>query len=1600
MRSRSLLHLAAWAAGILAAMLVSAIAGTPPIVSADTPTPTPTPTATPIPTNTPAPNSAPTLEVLRLSRIDISTRHQSDRAFRLYLGGPASRGAEIPVRLRGRDADGNLDYLAIIDKYGVILDEASCEAGMESECTLVLTMTSPEDWDQIKRVYAVAVDREGASSERTTLGVSTSPEPTPTPTPRPAPTPTPTPRPTPTVPPLKTVSMTVPAGEEAVFEHESGARIEIPDGATVPVPLDWYAGPELTSTPQMASDEIVTVSITEFDTPVPNVLEVESAFEISIVDEDGEDVVLREPVTVTLPFTMPEGKNAADVLVVHWNEHLERWESVDGGVVDEADETVTVEMEHLSGVGVTFFVGPLQFLAMTTASGVDVGTLYSSYEDGYKRALTLHGEVNVPLFFGLGFEGGASLILDVDDILSLGDTKRKYTGEGTGGFFTYGLNGHLAGSFGGAGASGSLAMTKPFTGKRGASRYNNDLSFDASISLLSVSIPGGFLEADFLTFNENGNFDPVDAQINACPICGLSLEVVSGPGAIVKVLDSTVNIAKGEFNTNFEDIVRDLTEGRCGQSRCQMTWSELIELYTKFMVSGVVGLYSLGEKVGLLHDYTDYEHLSPEEAADIGLEYLNKIEGFGGGYDVNGDSVGDMVFPSDQTGGVPLRVLTTGDNLEQKRHFLEVTEITEGWSIEFDPSSTPSDLNAATSTPSEGAVVRVDFDAPALSLNGVHWLVTTTDDAPDAGQITFRLVNNRSGLTDVQLYEVPSHTLWKGKQFSDLSIEAEVDPDPVRTDESVSYTVTVENRGPDSADDVKLTMKSISSLGLSLQQADLSGNSLSCDEPDSLGDLVCELGDIDAGQTATTTLEFTLKPTFPTGTPFTTAFAVTQRVGGSPLPREELTARDNSTTVTALTVSDREALIALYDATDGANWRNNANWLSEEPLDEWFGVETDNRGRVIQLSLVENGLNGQLPPELGDLTELRRVNIGGNPSLTGDIPPEMAQLTKLVVLYLWGNDLTGPVPSWLGNLTNVWLLSLGNNRLTGPIPPELRRLSNLATLYLAGNGLTGSIPDWMGELTGLTRLLLNENSLTGRIPGSLASLEHLEYLHLSGNSLCGSVPANLTDVVDNDLDQLNLMDCGASAERDSEKDIDLLTGAGNTNPTGIWSDGTTMWVTDSLDNKIYAYNLATKARDAAKEFNTLAGAGNADPEGIWSDGATMWVADGRGNKIFAYNLATKARDAAKDFNTLADAGNTSQSGIWSDGTTMWVADWSDDKLYAYNLATKARDESKDFDTLEMEDGGGRHFPLGLWSDDTTMWVADWGADKLYAYNLATKARDAAKEFNTLADAGNTSLYGIWSDGTTMWVADWTDDKLYAYNMATKARDAAKDFDTLDAGNNTAPVGLWSDGTTMWVADWSDGKIYAYNLATKARDAAKDFNTLDAAGNDSPDGIWSDGTTMWVTDLSDDKIYAYNMPTEARDAAKDFDTLDAAGNDSPDGLWSDGTTMWVADWSDGKIYAYNLATKARDAAKDFNTLDAAGNDSPAGVWSDGTTMWVADSVDDKIYAYNMTTKARDAAKDFNTLLAAGNQLANAIWSDGTTMWVTDPSDDKIYAYNMP
>ena len=94
------------------------------------------------------------------------------------------------------------------------------------------------------------------------------------------------------------------------------------------------------------------------------------------------------------------------------------------------------------------------------------------------------------------------------------------------------------------------------------------------------------------------------------------------------------------------------------------------------------------------------------------------------------------------------------------------------------------------------------------------------------------------------------------------------------------------------------------------------------------------------------------------------------------------------------TSTDRDALAALYHATDGPNWANKTNWLSDEPIGEWYGVLTDADGRVIDLVLVRNQLTGTIPPEIGQLSSLEFLDLSGN-QLTGEIPSELGQLVGL-----------------------------------------------------------------------------------------------------------------------------------------------------------------------------------------------------------------------------------------------------------------------------------------------------------------------------------------------------------------------------------------------------------------------------------------------------------------------------------------------------------------------------------------------------------------------------------------------------------------------------
>ena len=93
-------------------------------------------------------------------------------------------------------------------------------------------------------------------------------------------------------------------------------------------------------------------------------------------------------------------------------------------------------------------------------------------------------------------------------------------------------------------------------------------------------------------------------------------------------------------------------------------------------------------------------------------------------------------------------------------------------------------------------------------------------------------------------------------------------------------------------------------------------------------------------------------------------------------------------------LTDRDILEMLFHATNGPDWKESANWLTDAPLDAWHGVWTDGSGRVVRLYLVDNSLTGEIPPELGGLTNLVTLSLADN-GLTGEIPGELGGLSNL-----------------------------------------------------------------------------------------------------------------------------------------------------------------------------------------------------------------------------------------------------------------------------------------------------------------------------------------------------------------------------------------------------------------------------------------------------------------------------------------------------------------------------------------------------------------------------------------------------------------------------
>ena len=217
--------------------------------------------------------------------------------------------------------------------------------------------------------------------------------------------------------------------------------------------------------------------------------------------------------------------------------------------------------------------------------------------------------------------------------------------------------------------------------------------------------------------------------------------------------------------------------------------------------------------------------------------------------------------------------------------------------------------------------------------------------------------------------------------------------------------------------------------------------------------------------------------------------------------------------------TDKEALLALFEATDGESWDQSGTWGGRAPIGDWEGVTVDDAGRVTSLQLSE--LAGRLPPEMGNLTSLRTLDISGS-RLADGLPPELGNLVDLTNLRIRGSNVPGGLPPEFGNLTSLGELDLSGIALCGEIPPELGNLASLRELDLAGNRLVGEIPQELASLANLWRLDLSGNALGGEIPPAVGGLASLLVLHLGGNELTGDLPLELFSLAG--LQELHLQD--------------------------------------------------------------------------------------------------------------------------------------------------------------------------------------------------------------------------------------------------------------------------------------------------------------------------------------------------------------------------------------------------------------------------------------------------------------------------------------------
>ena len=690
------------------------------------------------------------------------------------------------VTLRAYDEDRNLDHLQLTTEGGEVLDQGDCEFSMREECTLGLAVTAPQGYSTSLQFYGVAVDERGEQSSRIELTVTTLVQP-----------------------------VSFMAGETAVLEHSSGARIEIPAEASM----------------GLAEGETATATIREVLQPEDSLIEVGRTFDFTVSYSSGDKVVLEQPVAVTLPYDLPEGKNIDDLVILHWNESVGRWEDVPIADLDAEGGTATVRTSDLSILGDTTYRRVSEYI-IESAQSLLGEHLQHQYDTGVKHLVSIRGEQGILEGRIIGVPGEAGIlkggiVFDLDDLMQI-------TEEGREGYVTFWLN------YGAEAATFELGYTLPagiwyslYDMDHETNRH--DPTFDGSFSLATLDTTVG--STDILSINRNGNIHPLQLQREVCLTCGVGVGVSFG--------DFSANAVKGELD---KEKFIELLDDTLNVSRFEFAVAAASPLLvgTHLMASLFESLRD--EERPLVAPFTYFDDPGPATVGQFEETLFNRITGASGGLDRSGDGRGDMVFPAEGPDGtpltdIPLNLVVAPDLREDRDYYVELLEVSEGWEIRANPDLQHG--NPGTD--------RYEFHAPALFPVRTHWLVSSTPTASDPGQARFALVREQDGSSDI-VHGDYIVELRRDRVLSDLWVSSVSSPLPVRLGEDVTYHLSITNGGPDLADSVSFRILGLHGE-LPLRGATSPTRHITCFQSESEGH-VCDVGPMEVGQTIYVTLEF------------------------------------------------------------------------------------------------------------------------------------------------------------------------------------------------------------------------------------------------------------------------------------------------------------------------------------------------------------------------------------------------------------------------------------------------------------------------------------------------------------------------------------------------------------------------------------------------------------------------------------------------------------------------------------------------------------------------------------------------------------------------